>query len=197
MENHENHHDENDSLNEAPAPAPPPPRELPPPPSPPPPSPHRLAPVTGDKNPALAGILSFLVPGLGQMYVGLTWRGAAFFLIEVAIFALTINHEDDLAILLPTLFFVWLFGILDAYRQATLANYGFGSQQEVPEPISGLLPGILLMVIGLYGALREYFDIDLSIVLDHWPILLMAFGAWLIFKTLRERGASLAEDVQV
>ncbi|MFH1402853.1 MAG: hypothetical protein ABIH11_01125 [Candidatus Altiarchaeota archaeon] len=41
------------------------------------------------KKPWLAAILSFLVAGLGQLYVGRLWRAALFFIMELATVELT------------------------------------------------------------------------------------------------------------
>ncbi|HEX9731305.1 MAG TPA: hypothetical protein VGG06_04870, partial [Thermoanaerobaculia bacterium] len=51
----------------------------------------------------------------------------------------------------------------------------------------GLVPGVVLVLLGFYGVLREYFDLDLSWVVDQWPIAIMILGGWMIYQTLRQR----------
>lgn len=138
------------------------------------------------KTPILAGILSAFIPGLGNIYNGLYLRGFSFFLIHVVLFSLAVSSEGDgdTAFLVPCLVFFWFFNIFDAYRQASFINYGYAS--DTPEirngrPLpSGIVPGVILFGLGIYGILREYFRIDFSWVLDHWPLLLLLIGAGLI-----------------
>lgn len=64
-----------------------------------------LKPEYSSKNPTLAGVLSFLIPGLGQVYNGDVWKGILIFFLS------------------PTII-VWIYGIFDAYKQALIANGG-------------------------------------------------------------------------
>jgi hypothetical protein len=157
------------------------------------------------KTPGLAALLS-IVPGLGNIYNGLYLRGVAFFLTYVSLFSLAVNsghgrdNEGELAFLVPTMLFFWCFNIFDAYRQATLINHAaaHGSlpamspfQDKLPNAGS-LVPGVLVFVVGLYGLLRRYLDIDLAWIIDLWPFLLMAFGGFLIWQHLKSRGDASA-----
>lgn len=173
---------------------------------------HVIDPATGQqpgyapgaappKTPGLAAMLS-VVPGLGNVYNGLYTRGVAFFLIYAGLFAMAVGTErdSDLAFLVPSMVFFWFFNIFDAYRQANLINYGYlrepGLSLARPEEQSTggvLVPGILLVVLGFYGVLRRYFDIDLEWLLDLWPFGLMAFGGFLIWQAVgRRRGDDTA-----
>ena len=60
------------------------------------------------KDSNLAGILSFLVPGLGQIYIGKTWRGIAWFI------AVVIGY---MFFLIPG-FILWVINIWDAVEEA-------------------------------------------------------------------------------
>jgi len=60
------------------------------------------------KDKTLAGILSFLVPGLGQVYAGKIARGIVFFV------AAAIGY---VAFVLPGVI-VWIINIFDAVKQA-------------------------------------------------------------------------------
>lgn len=152
------------------------------------------------KTPGLAALLS-VVPGLGNIYNGLYLRGVAFFLIYVALFSLAVGSdggsgkEEELAFLIPSMLFFWCFNIFDAYRQATLINHAaaHGSlpeisplQEKMPKAGS-IVPGVLLFLVGLYGLLRRFLDIDLAWIIDLWPFFLMAFGVFLIWQHLQNR----------
>ncbi len=71
------------------------------------------------KNPWIAAFLSFLVAGLGQLYVGRFRRGAVFFLLELATAYLYWDvHELVGGVLNLT---VGLLAIIDAFRLAKQA----------------------------------------------------------------------------
>jgi hypothetical protein len=152
------------------------------------------------KTPILAGILA-VVPGLGHVYNGLYPRAVAFFLIYVTFFSLAISARSDgeRAVLIPCMVFFWLFNLFDAYRQATLINYGYASS-TFPQPANGdlrsmaFIPGIALIAVGVYGLLRRYFDFDLRWILDQWPYLLILFGGLMIFQGLKARRDAMAQS---
>ena len=188
---------------ETPEPRPAEPTYAPPPPPPPTqaavPPPPTQAPFP-QKTPILAGILS-VVPGLGHVYNGLYPRAVAFFLIYVTFFALSIDARSDgeRAVLIPCMVFFWLFNLFDAYRQATLINYGYTSS-TLPRPANGdlrsvaFVPGVALIAVGVYGLLRRYLDFDLRWILDQWPFLLILFGGFMIYQGVKGRRDETAES---
>lgn len=147
----------------------------------------REAPI---KSPLLAAFLGF-VPGLGNIYNGLYARGFVFFLLVVSLFYAAIDSGDGphLALLIPSLIFTWLFNIFDGYRQATLINWGWDEREEIAaqQGSGGLAAGIALFAIGLYGLLHQFFDVDLSALLEHWYLILLAIGGWLIYQSWSEK----------
>ncbi len=171
-------------------------------PQPPQPPPQMASNNPYTKTPGLAAVLS-VVPGLGNIYNGLYLRGVTFFLIYVSLFSLAINagdgrgNEEELAFIIPSMLFFWCFNIFDAYRQATLINHAaaHGSlptisplQEKMPKAGSTVLvPGVLIFLVGLYGFLRQYLDIQLAWIIDLWPFFLMAFGGFLIWQHLKNR----------
>lgn len=70
-----------------------------------------------DKNPGLAAVLSFLIPGLGQVYNGQIWQGISLLVIYIFCFMLI-----TLGIGLFLVPIVWICGIVDAYYQANKIN---------------------------------------------------------------------------
>ena len=77
----------------------------------------------GDKNiqplksPGLAAVLSFFVPGLGQIYNGEIGKGIAFVFLYILCWALV-----SLLIGIPLLLVLWIFAITDAYKTAERIN---------------------------------------------------------------------------
>ena len=165
------------------------------PPMPTPLLPHAPEPVPARgaallKNPLLAAFLS-LFPGVGHIYNGLYLRGVLFFLAAVSLIQITSRGNDLMGFAVA---FVWLFNVLDAYRQATLINYGLAQDLGLldrprrPGPFhEGIAAGILFFVIGLVALIDRFFAIDLELVIGFWPVVLMALGAWLVWGALSDR----------
>ncbi|MEM7353548.1 MAG: hypothetical protein AAF657_22310 [Acidobacteriota bacterium] len=146
------------------------------------------------RNPLLAGFFS-IFPGLGNVYNGLYLRGVTMFMIFFGLAGLAAGTEPPEAVILVfSVIFTWLFNIFDAYRQATLINFGYTPDVQLPEKSriptwgsGGMIAGVAVFVIGFYGFLRERFDIDLTVLLDYWYLIFMAFGAFLIAQTVMEK----------
>ena len=146
------------------------------------------------RMPFLAGLFS-VFPGLGNVYNGLYLRGITFFLVCFGLIGLASEARvEERVLLVFSAIFVWFFNIFDAYRQATLINYGYTPDDELPvKPrisawgSGGLVAGVVVFAIGLLGLLRQYFDIDLTWLADHWYLLFMAFGGYMIVKTVHDR----------
>lgn len=170
-----------------------------PPPPPPPSAPAAAASAepAGSKNPWLAAVLSAF-PGVGNVYNGLYLRGVGFFLIIALLIVLAAETHPLFGFAIA---FVWIFNVLDAYRQATLINYGLAGapgRHRQPEASAGekLLAGALLLVVGLVGALDEFFAIPAYRIFDLWPLLLLALGGWLLWAAFQDRRqpAATADD---
>lgn len=171
-------------------------------PSTPPPAPAEATagptgPFRPQRSPGLAGFFSAVVPGFGNVYNGLFSRGLYNFLIFVAIFFTAVQSRGgpELALLMPAMLFTWLFGIVDAYRNATLINHGVTDlelQEKLPEIKAGggVAVGVTLFLVGFYGLLTQVFDFDLSVLFDYWYLILMGLGGWLVWNGIRQRNES-------
>jgi hypothetical protein len=161
------------------------------PPPVPPAVPAAAASPFGHKNPNLAAMLS-LFPGLGNVYNGLYMRGFIFFVIIASLIGITSTGRYPMFGL--AIAFFWLFNVIDAYRQATLINYGYAQDlgltdlPKVPRAgQGGLVAGILLSLIGVSAIVDRYFDIRFDWIFDLWPFALLGLGLWLIVATIRDR----------
>ena len=141
------------------------------------------------KNPAAAGLLS-VFPGLGHVYLGLYKRGLAFFIVWALIFAIVDRGHGPIGLLIP---FWWIFGIIDAVRQARAINAtgapepGIFGEEKAYKADGGLTFGILLILLGLFFLVDRFVRIDLSFLVDWWPLLLVAFGGWQVWQYLDDR----------
>ncbi len=68
---------------------------------------------TYKKSEAVALLLSFLLPGLGQIYLGRIFRGLAFLFGTIAVGLLTFGLGG---------FLIWIWNIIDAYNLAKKHN---------------------------------------------------------------------------
>jgi len=167
-------------------PAPPPPAAAPPVAyAPPPPA----AAPTKRKDPAAAGLLSFL-PGLGHVYLGLYQRAVIFFAIWVFLISVVQHAPVAAGLMIP---FWWFFVLIDAVRQAKAINATGAPESNLissEKPLSSggnLTFGIFLVLVGAFFLVERYVRIDLSFLWDLWPVVLVAFGAWLIFVYWKTR----------
>ncbi|MCM3875407.1 MAG: DUF5668 domain-containing protein [Thermoanaerobaculia bacterium] len=142
------------------------------------------------KNPGAAGALG-IIPGMGHLYLGLYQRAAILFGIWVLFISLAHNSRGPFpGIAIP---FWMVFSIIDASRQAKAINATGRPEANIlgsdePVRVSGsLTAGILLILIGGFLLLDRFVTIDLSFLNDWWPLLLVAFGGWQVFRHFKSR----------
>jgi hypothetical protein len=143
------------------------------------------------RSPFLASILSFM-PGVGQIYVGYYQLGFIHAIVFAGILALLAS--GDLGPLIPLLSvflgFFWLYNVIDAGRRATLVNEALAGRGrfELPKDFTApglrgtVLGGSILVGVGLLILFRTLFGVSLAWVEDWWPVAIIAFGGYLIFK---------------
>lgn len=82
--------------------------------------------ITNRVNILLAMILSALIPGVGQMYVGFVKRGAIILIVSVLVLIASL-----FLIFLPILVY-WIWNIYDAYARADETNRLWDSSRRCP-----------------------------------------------------------------
>jgi hypothetical protein len=147
-------------------------------------------PSIGRKNPNLAALFAAF-PGLGHVYNGLYVRGLVFFLLIASLIAIASRGHGLAGFAIA---FFWLFNAIDAYRQATLINYGYAMDLglvDLPRyPLAsqaGVVAGALLVLIGLFALADRYLTINLDWLFDLWPVGLILVGGWLIVGAIRDK----------
>ena len=159
------------------------PEHLPPPPLPPVYAPPPKLP----KVPLLAAVLSFVFPGLGQVYNGQINKAFAFFGGFVASMYCAINIDPmPFALFIP---FVFLFGLVDAARSASAINNRFLGGKAEPEDDSLNSPvwGGVLVAFGLLILLHNLHWLDFEWFRTYWPVLLIVAGLVFIRRSLEAR----------
>lgn len=170
-----------------------------PPPPPPPPGPQpvysrRDLPL---KSTAFAVVLSAIIPGIGQAYVG--YYRAAFTTIVVFASLVAVLASNAVRGLEPLfgifIGFFYVYQIVDAGRRASLFNRVVETGRSAPLPEDFRMPeaggsmfgGVSLLVIGGLALMNTVFDVDLDWLEDWWPLALIAVGIWLIYRARQEK----------
>jgi hypothetical protein len=150
------------------------------------------------KSPFLACVLSAM-PGLGQVYVGYYQRG----FINAAVVATLITLlASDLGPLTPLagifLAFFWLYNVIDAGRRAALYNEVLAGRTDIELPQDLRTPGlggsvvggVSVALLGFVLLLYTRFDVSLDWLHEWWPVALIAFGGYLVYKAKQEKPAT-------
>jgi len=82
--------------------------------------------VNTNKSPGLAAILSFLIVGLGQIYLGLSKKGIILFIAAVVSVSLMFFIIGFI-----TWFIVWIYAIYDAYNSGEKMRNGIAVKDTI------------------------------------------------------------------
>lgn len=157
------------------------------------PPPLALPPATAyvklPKNPWLAVVFSFLLPGLGQVYNGEPARALVFFFGFVGSIYLTATASPfPFAFLIPFIFF---YGLIDAHKRSTAINQRFLGGVPLDEEPESESPawGVTLVAVGALLLLNNLGWLDLDRLQRYWPMVLIAAGAFFIWSSVQKRKA--------
>jgi len=142
------------------------------------------------KSPLFACLLSAM-PGLGQVYVGYYQRGFIHIAVVATLITFLASDPGGLAPLAGFfLAFFWLYNIVDAGRRALLYNEVLAGRTDIELPQDFQTPGlggsvaggVTLALVGFVLLLHTRFDFSLDWVEEWWPVALILFGAYLVYK---------------
>jgi hypothetical protein len=150
------------------------------------------------KQPALAGVLA-MMPGLGQVYVGYYRRGFIHLAVVAGVITLLSSHEKGGLAPFFALFlaFFWLYNVIDAVRLANLYNdavMGLGPEDLRRELVltagrqGSIGGGAFLLGLGVLLLAHTLFDVPLDWLRDWWPVIPIGFGAYLLYRGIKDRG---------
>jgi hypothetical protein len=147
--------------------------------------PPRGLPAPGQRSPGLAAVLSFLLPGIGQVYNRQPARALVFFFAFAgSIYATAQVDPLPFALLIP---FVYFYGIVDAYTSAAALNArgaGAAAEEDTAESPAW---GITLIGIGLLFLLNNLGWLRLAALGRFWPLILIAAGAAFLWGSIQRR----------
>ena len=100
--------------------------------------------------------------------------------------------------------FFWLYNVVDAGRRASLYNQALagGAAVELPEDFKApglggsFAGGAALIVIGLVVLSNTAFGASLDWLENWWPVALVGFGGYLVFKAMQEKSAGDTESLE-
>ncbi|HSB61350.1 MAG TPA: DUF5668 domain-containing protein [Vicinamibacteria bacterium] len=167
------------------------------PPTVPPALPAPAAYVKVPKNPWLAVLFSFVLPGLGQVYNGEPARALVFFFGFVGSIYLTAEASPfPFAFLIP---FIFIYGLIDAHRRSTAINRRFlgGAPAEEERDSESPAWGATLVAVGLLLLLNNLGWLDVLRLQRYWPSLLILAGAWFIYASVQKRKAESGDEPRV
>jgi LiaI-LiaF-like transmembrane region len=160
--------------------------------SPRPPALPAPEPGPATKSPVLAAALTFLFPGVGQVYNGQATKALVFFTAFVASISLVASGEP-----LPFAFgipFAFFYSMIDAYRSAILINARrAGRPLEPLDEEASAAWGWALIALGGLLLLNNLGWLNLWAVRRFWPLLLIVAGAFVIRNALRRRDGAGGE----
>lgn len=149
------------------------------------------------KNPWIALVLSFLFPGIGQIYNGQIAK--AIFFASAFIGSIYLSATVDpmpFAFFIP---FAVFANLIDAYRSAALINARWAGRGVYVEEDTAEGPGwgISLVVIGLVLLFNNLGWLSLAGLARYWPVLLVAAGVTFLWRSVQKRPAAPGDGPSV
>jgi TM2 domain-containing membrane protein YozV len=147
--------------------------------------------VPRPKVPGLALFLSFLMPGVGQLYNGQVAKGFVFFFAFVGCIVMTAESGPQIALMIP---FVFFYNLIDAWQSATRINQQALGGEVVSPALDEHSPawGIALVAMGLLFLFRNLGWISMAWVTRWWPLALVGAGAVFVYRSL-QRGSHVGD----
>ena len=140
------------------------------------------------KSGFLAGLLSFIFPGLGTLYNRQVMKGLMFMIIFAGLVTLqTTGEGQPFAALLLAGF--WFYQLIDAVMTAKTINrktldgdYVEETVDEFPEIVKSgsIFWGIILMAVGGILLLANFDIISYRTIFDFWPVVVIVIGIKLV-----------------
>jgi hypothetical protein len=144
--------------------------------------------VRSRTSPWIAGLLSFIFPGLGAAYNGQTTKSVVHFAIFASCLQMAAATDATVWFLLASLG-IWLYAAVDSFRTAQLIRAGLSPDSD-SDPIVRRLYGhplawaVLLIVLGTIFLLYNMLGVQLP-VRQTLPVVLVLLGGYMLFDYLR------------
>lgn len=146
---------------------------------------HSREKVVNRKSPFAAAFLSVFFPGLGFIYIGNILKGISYCLVTAGLIVLLVHSYVPETIMIALLLGgFYFFQIYDAFESARKNEQA----SDRAEPRVSLFSAVSVLVIGIIFQLAT-LDILISYrqIPKLWPVILIAIGARVIFKYIKEQ----------
>jgi len=120
-----------------------------------------------------------MLPGAGHVYVGQASKG---FLL-IVLFACAIQLADHAAFFGVMIPFIWLFGLIDAYRSAQEHNLLVETGRPLPKPAAFAFTrwwGWGLIGLGTVFFVDNFGWLDIEWIWRIWPLGLIGLGVYIL-----------------
>ena len=157
-----------------------------PPPVTPPPLPPPVTLAVPPKSAGLALLLSFFLPGLGQVYNGQPAKAMVFFFGFVgAIFGAAQVNPFPFAFLIP---FVYFYALIDAYKTSMLINAkSVGGRFVEEDTAESPAWGWSLIGLGVLLLAQTMGWLNYVLFERYWPLLLIGAGVAVLVRSRAQR----------
>ena len=144
--------------------------------------------------------LAAVLPGAGYLYLGLYRRAFIFF--AAFLFGIALGSEVNSPFVGFSVIFLYVFGLLDSYRQASLMNLGLATDVGQSWPSVSLAPAQARLAFGTLLFAGGFLELLSRAGLWRWEwifeyafILAMGIGLWMVLSALRHRREPDAEEL--
>ncbi len=134
-------------------------------------------------NPFIASLISFFIPGIGQIYTKQYLKGIAILTTFFGIISMLSSEERDYkfyAIGGIALFLIWLLNIIDAYSEAKNIRE---AAKQINFTVS-LFWGIVFILVGIILLLTSFELIPFYYFHRLWPLFFIIMGIRFLINTL-------------
>ncbi|MGD2246577.1 MAG: DUF5668 domain-containing protein [Candidatus Aminicenantes bacterium] len=141
------------------------------------------------KSPFLAGLLSFIFPGVGTLYCRQVMKGLLFMVIFAGLVTLQTYDGEGQPFAALLLAGFWFYQLIDAVMTAKAINRraleGEVEEEKIndfPDVIKSgsIFWGIVLMAVGGILLLANFDVISYNTIFDFWPVVIVIIGIKLV-----------------
>lgn len=138
------------------------------------------------RSPATALWLSML-PGAGHVYLGQASKG----FMLIVLFACAIQLAGEAAFFGVMIAFIWLYGVIDAYRSAQEHNLLVETGRSPPKPAAFAFTrwwGFVLIGLGTVFFVDNFGWLDIEWIWNFWPLGLIGLGVFILRQPALPQG---------
>ena len=143
--------------------------------------------LDGVKSPVIAFLLSFFIPGTGQLYNAQYLKGVSIIASFIGILVMAAenvviwDYNDKLSFVVLVVlaaFIIWIFSLIDAYHEADKLRKGIDDSNAQ----LSFFWGAVLVIVGVFLLLLNFQVMPLAYLHKLWPTIFVVIGIRFIIK---------------